>query len=301
MKKILAYFSTFKFFAIITTLMILMLIYETIINKSSSVINSISFIVLTIALFINIFFCSLLRILNRIKTPIHYWLIHAGILVVIAGFILSSLFSFKADMFVLKGQEEIFAYDEKNEMYRVPFRIRLNDFKIEYYKEPVPYLVYKNNIKVEEGKIIKLNGNEYKIERFFNDFIMYENGNYSNKTEFFNNPAVLISYEKEGKKEKIWVFEARGERNNSIFSLKIENSDIKDFISDITILYEGKEHNAKVSVNKPYKFMDYKIYQTSFDPAYEKNSIFTVKKDVFVPLVFTGFIVMLTGVILWII
>jgi len=303
MNKFVILFSDIKIFVVSSIFIIILLIYDTIFNKGRSVVSSWYFLFFICLLFLNILFCSIKKIIQNQKMPFYFYLIHIGVLVVIIGFVLSGIFKIEGEMFLKKDDESNIIYSVDGEMYRIPYRIKLEDFQIEYYKNPFPILVGENKeYNVVEGKTFEYKGVIYKIERFLNDFVMDEKGNFINRTEFFNNPAVMISYFKDNKKEKIWLFEGRSAHRQQLsdLKLKIKDLDIKNFTSTIRIIYKGNEKMAKVSVNMPYKFLDYKIYQTGYDPVEGKSSILTIKKDNYSIITLIGFILIGIGVVLWI-
>jgi cytochrome c biogenesis protein ResB len=295
--------SNIKIFIVSSSFIIILLIYDTLLNKGKSVINSWIFLLPVIVLFFNILSCAIKRFIANKKVSLWFYFIHIGVLIIIVGFVLSSVFKVEGEMFLKKNDESNIIYSSDNEMYRIPFRIMLKDFQIEYYRKPYAVVVVGDKeYDVFEGKSFEYRGVVYKIEKFLNDFVMDENGNFTNRTEFFNNPAVMISYFKNNQKEKVWLFEGKSFHTPELadFKLKIKDSDIKDFISKLKIIYNSKEEDVQISVNSPYKFMDYKIYQTSYDPVEGKASIITVKKDNYGVITIFGFLILVIGVILWI-
>lgn len=302
MVKIFSLLSSLKILAVNLTIIIILLIYDTLINRGEPVIKSYLFSGLNIILFLNIFSCVFLRFLKKIKMSLSFILIHLGLLVVIAGFILSSVLSFEANVFLKQKEEVVLATDEKGDIFRLPFRIRLKDFNIEYYKQPKPVIVTKEGkiYDCADGVEIEVNKKVYRIEKFFNDFVIEREKKFSNRTPFYNNPAVLVSYKDKTKKENFWVF-YNNSNTEQPFQLKLIDNDVKDYISDVDIIYEGREYNAKISVNNPLSFFGYKIYQTGFEPSEGKSTVLTVKKDNFVWVVFAGFFILGAGVVLWII
>lgn len=302
MLKIFYLLSSVKILAVNLTIIIILLIYDTLVNRGEPVIKSALFTGLNIILFVNIFSCVFLRFFKKVKMSLSFIFIHLGLLIVIAGFILSSILSFEANVFLKQEEETVLATDEKGDIFRLPFRIRLKDFNIEYYKQPKPVIVTKEGkiYDCTDGIEIMVNNKVYKIEKFFNDFVIEGEKKFSNRTPFYNNPAVLVSYTDKNKKENFWVF-YNNSNTEQPFQLKLIDNDVKDYISDVDIIYNGREYNAKISVNKPLSFAGYKIYQTGFEPSEGKSTIFAVKKDNFVWVVFAGFLILGAGVILWIV
>lgn len=286
-------------FLLVSFVLVTLLIYDTVFNNSKSIVSSKLFIFVSIILCLNIFLCSFLKIINRNKLRIHFYLIHFGIIVVILGFMTSSVSRFEADVELKKGEEK----DEvefNGYLYRIPFKIRLNSFEIIYYKNPTLFItINEKRYPCQNGTEIKYNNDLYKIERCFNDFAIDTNGKYINRTSYFNNPAAVLSL---NGSERIWLFLNKGSHfnQNLPLTLKLLDADIKDFISDIDIFHLGKRYNFKVSVNKPVLFNGYKIYQMGYDPLEGEHTVLTIKRDKLAWIVFVGFILISGGALLWI-
>lgn len=74
---------------------------------------------------------------------------------------------------------------------------------------------------------------------------------------------------------------------------------IKEFVSDVKILDQGKEIMRKsLRVNHPAKYKGYRLYQASYDKDNEKWTGIQVTRDPGMPLVFVGFVGMMIGLIL---
>lgn len=297
--KFLYFLSSIKIFFAVSTLISLLLVYDTIFNKKETIVYSVPFIILVCLLFINIFSCSMIKILSGFKGKKSFYFIHIGILLVILGFILSSIFRFESEVGLKKG-EQTNKVEFNGYLYELPFILKLKEFEIEYYKLPNLFIKFANKkYPCEKGVEIKNGENVYKIEECFNDFTIDQNGNYINRTKFFNNPAALLTL---NKKEKIFLFLNKQNYLNENYGLilDIENKDISNFCSEIEIYYKGRIYNFDVYVNDPISFEGYKFYQTGYDPSYGEYSVLTVKKDEWTWLVFLGFFVLAIGVFLWI-
>ncbi|GAB4029934.1 MAG: hypothetical protein Fur0012_05050 [Elusimicrobiota bacterium] len=302
MKRILEIFSSIIIFAALASAISVFLIYDTVFNKGESVVRSPVFVALAIGLFINILSCVISRISGKTRFPVYFYLVHWGILIIIAGFVLSSFYAFQGDILLLKGQESNIAQGVDG-VYKLPFRIRLDSFSIEYYLTPEPEIYVsgdKNPFPVVSGKSISVGNKLCRIEKFLPDFVLNEKNEAFSRTAFFNNPAVRISCVSGKKTESYWIFASIGGHGGaSPFLLKIKNGEVKNFISAFTILYRGKEYRGATSVNSPFSFEGYKIYQTSYEPSMGEASLLTVKKDKWVWLVLFGFAVLAAGAVVW--
>lgn len=306
MKKTIEIISSVNFFAFVSSLFAFFLVYETLVYKGDPGKFYFIYAFLGILIVLNIFLCSASRFFGKIKSKPHFKLIHWGIIIVILGFIFSGIFSFQGEMFLVKGEESNLVQSADG-IYKLPFRIKLEGFYIEYYKDPKPYIYFKDetNGKVSAEKGVKLKKGDIscEVENFYSDFSIKGDGKFFSKTLYYNNPAVLLSCYSGKNKSRFWLFEKKSGHisENLPFELKIEDADIKDFKSEISIFYKGDSVKADVSVNNPFSFEGYKIYQTSYEPSQGEASILTVKKDKWFWLVMLGFISLSLGVLLWII
>ncbi len=301
--KILKALASLKVFFAAVSIAAAALAYETLIQKDFFSGHSSFFYFSVFLLLANISSCLALRLSRKPWPKISFVLIHSGVIICIFGFIMSSFYGFEGEIFLYKGQESNMV-SNSDAVYKIPFRIRLENFYIEYYNQPSPYIVLEDGSRLEAvpSSVIRKAGLDCRVEEFLNDFVLNESGKALNRSSFFNNPAVKIGCKKAGKKESAWIFANLSSHNgNSLpFKLIIENADIKDYKSVISILYRGSQQKAEVSVNSPAKFNGYKIYQTSYEPSAGESSVLTVKKDNWLWLVFLGFFVLAAGVIGWI-
>lgn len=115
------------------------------------------------------------------------------------------------------------------------FQVRVDDFRIEYYPLGVGQWVLVDDRQF--GKIVKkLPGDKFKIE--------------------FSAHGHTVSEE----------IEATRIRNQ--FNIEADRGNIKDYISDLTILENGREVTRRhIEVNQPMRYKGYRFYQSSFDPS----------------------------------
>ena len=72
---------------------------------------------------------------------------------------------------------------------------------------------------------------------------------------------------------------------------------IKDFISDIDVVRDGKVVASKeIEVNKPLHYGGYHFYQSSYDAENEQYTVLSVVSDTGLYLVYAGYILLLAGV-----
>lgn len=133
-----------------------------------------------------------------------------------------------------------------------------------------------------------------------------------------NNPAVLVSVAGAGRTNTQWVFErfpdfgSHGAADGTAaLPLKFRfetaraplaaggQASIKAFKSTLDFLEEGAVVDTRtIEVNAPYAYRGYTFYQVSYDPNDLTWSALQVVKDPGVPIVYSGFFLMMAGLTL---
>ena len=72
----------------------------------------------------------------------------------------------------------------------------------------------------------------------------------------------------------------------------------QSFESDVVVTSTERQFDRLISMNNPLKFHGYKIFQSSFQRGARETSIFSVASDPGVPVVYTGFLILILGFIL---
>jgi cytochrome c biogenesis protein ResB len=72
----------------------------------------------------------------------------------------------------------------------------------------------------------------------------------------------------------------------------------QSFESDVVVTSPERQFDRQISMNHPLKFQGYKIFQSSFQRGEKETSIFSVANDPGVPVVYTGFLILILGFIL---
>jgi cytochrome c biogenesis protein len=113
------------------------------------------------------------------------------------------------------------------------FKIRVDDFKIEYYPLGVGQWILVDDKKL--GKITrKLKEGTFQVT-FFKD-------------------------------EKSFIQELEASRIRNKYDISADRGNISDYISVLTVIDEGKEvYTRSIEVNKPLRYKGFRFYQTSFD------------------------------------
>lgn len=213
-------------------------------------------------------------------------LMHAGCILVVLGMMWGSkpghalqkrLFGIDkipvSELWLYEGVDEnrVLVTDVNN-LRELPFFVRLNDFRIEYY-EPGQLSLYSRDernwrMPAEAGRSLFL-GEELgtvTIRRVFKNFkidikadepVAYDEPNGSN-------PALEVAIEKPGAKPgRRYVFERRpGHTNPNDPLAMVYRRSIKDYISELEIVQDGEVVASKnIEVNHPLYYGGYHIYQ----------------------------------------
>lgn len=306
-RPVLNLLSSFRLFFFLCLALAAAFVYQTLFNSGAAVYGSAWFAALGVLLAANIAACSL----RRVRTaPAHFTLLHAGLVVVILGAFATRFYRFEASLPLRAGEEFSLAYTE-GASYKLPFSVKLESFRLEYYAEPLGRLtVAENGVRrvydAKDGLTIKVPGcgAVLKVLRVVRDFGLTRKNEVIEKSPYWHNPAVQLETTYAGKKKKAWFFanfpsmHAPGLPFELFYSL--EQAEIKNFYSAVVIRpAAGPEVRAELGVNQPLKFDGYTLYQTSYDPADARYSLLTVTRDSGVWAVYAGFLMLLTGVLLW--
>ena len=282
-------------------------IYQTVFNAGAAVYGSAWFMALGALLALNIAACAA----GRLKTASpSFLLIHAGLVLVLLGGFGSRFLRFEAELPLRAGAETDRVYSG-NAVYQLPFSVKLESFRLDYYGEPAGRLTGadedgRRDFPVKEGAIVSLPelGAELKVLRLLRDFGVAANGEAADKSPYWHNPAAQVEVKAKGFKKKLWFFANfpgmhRSELPFHVF-YGLENAEIKNFTSAVLVRPPGGEaFSAEISVNRPLRTRGYTLYQTSYDPADASYTLLTVTRDRGLWAVYAGFAALLAGIFLW--
>ncbi len=298
--------SSLRLFFFICALLAAAFIYQTLFNRGLPIYGTAWFAVLGITLAVNIAACTLRR-LN--KASLHFILMHAGLVIIIAGAFATRYYRFEAQLPLHAGAAEDLAHTE-TAAYKLPFAVELKSFRLEYYAEPQGLITVEENgrsqsFAAKEGAVFSLAGGaKLKVLRVVRDFGLKAGNEVVEKSPYWNNPAVRLEIALAGKKQALWFFSnfpgMHGVDLPFRVAYSLEHAEIKNYYSTVKILSEtGPEVNAEIGVNKPLKYGAYTLYQTSYDPSDAEYTLLTITMDRGVWVVYLGFALFLTGILLW--
>jgi len=250
-------------------------------------------------------------------------MIHAGFLLVLAGGMWGSQEGHRIAkrffginkipngyMLINESQTEkhVMNQDFTQLLGELDFEIKLNDFRIEYYKadyEPIPMLYIKTStgqqlqLIAKAGEEISLGQGSIKILKTFTDFkINFEDGQ---KTIIDGpnqgaNPAVKVEIDPgDGKNYSRFVFEKFADFHGADNKLQLiyitqPQQMVRDYYSDLTVIEDGKEVATKtIEVNHPLHWQGYHFYQHSYDSQAGQYTILSVTSDSGLYMVYSGY------------
>jgi len=254
-------------------------------------------------------------------------LTHVSILFILTGGVVRVVWSQRGTLALREGQRAASFRSPKGEI-ALPFDVQLVDFTIERYAEQQdrqpadegllviwPERQLQAKLPVVPGteqllappneEIGPDNSFRVSIIRRVPDFVL-DTGTrtVTTRSQEPRNPAILVQVVGAGVTNRQWLFAYHpdfnmGSTNAALSRLRmyyrIETA-VKSYASTIRILDGGDVlTEGTIEVNSPLSHEGYKFYQLSYNPYDLAWTSLQVVNDPSVPLVFTGFALMLTG------
>lgn len=255
------------------------------------------------------------RIIPLTKKNIGFLLNHFGLWLCIASAHLGSGDMQKLSMVLHEGEPIWYATNGRHEIQELDFAIKLKDFTIDEY--PSKIAIASNN----SGDIVTEGGKPILIDSWVGATFQFQNYSFEVLNILMSSAPVLNRFEpiseigatqsaqlifKEGSAtDTFWISSSsilypqkayQLDSNYTVFMLKPEP---KRFVSAVTVFEkEGTPFDTILEVNKPFTIGGWKIYQTSYDETMGKwstQSMVELIKDPWLPLVYTGFLLMIGG------
>lgn len=294
------------FFFGIATVLLAIFVWQTVGGYSNSVYRSAWFIGLALLLALNTAFCLIKR--GR-RAGWSFVVLHAGIVVIIVGSVLNMATRFQAVIDLTRNRpvDTVLAEDG---MYRLPFAVELNEFAIDYYRSPYLWLDLsaagqRTRVRAAAGTEFAFAATGFKIVAVYEDFALSGPGQAFSRSAQWNNPAVRLQVDRQGKSDQYWVFLHYPSHERPEFpwraSLTLVDAEIKNYRSGLRVRDGEQTVSGQVAVNEPWSYQGYCFYQSSYDPADPQRSLLTVKREGFVWMVYGGFVLLIAGVLLWLV
>lgn len=253
---------------------------------------------------------------------ISFFISHMGLWITIAAAGLGSGDLKRLDINLLENEKESnVGLTASDEMYKLPFSVRLLDFTIEEY---TPALVILNNKK---GGVFHdspkphpeaIAGTEFRYKHWYVYLTKYlpnaintDSGFYSTDLPGSYAAAYLEVIDLNLRKKRTgWISVGNLYQEPHFFMLDSERSialtspEPKSFSSRLAIAADSTFADTVIlQANKPYEIKGWKLYQSSYDLSKGKWSTLSVIEavnDPWIPVVYTGFVLLFIGAFLMI-
>jgi ResB-like family len=288
--------------------------------------------ILSLVLFsLNLLVCLLNRFSLK-RLSLGSTLSHLSVLIILLGTLIGMTQGHKGFIKISEGEEVSSFTNQRKEQVDLGFVIRLNDFIYKEHIDPKEgILVYpagkkgdfcsihgaseeaKNQgliarIPAEIGAESEISETGYKLKVlcYLPDFVMDTATKVaSSRSSLPNNPAINVELkDKSGAVNTFWIFANFPDIHQNPdahfrFVYNWVERRPKDFISKVTIIKGGKEIIARdIRVNEPLNFGGYTFFQSTYDTGEFKWSGLQVVNDPGVPVVYTGFILLIAGLMI---
>lgn len=204
-------------------------------------------------------------------------------------------------------QEPVMLTDDDARLGKLPFALRLTDFRLDYYDTP-EVIIESDDRKVwripaEVGVEYPLGdqGTVTILRVFRNLKLSMENGQmvpYDHPGPASNPAAHLLFHTPDGKEEKRFAFSfPGGGHGGGKWSVRYSPPGmVRDYFSDLEIVRDGQVVERKtIEVNHPLYYGGYFFYQDSYDSVGEQYTILQVTSDRGLMPVFLGFAMLVFG------
>ena len=248
---------------------------------------------------------------------------HIGLFVALIAATLGNADMQRLKMTTRMGNAEWRATDDKGQLVELPLAIELKDFTIDEY--PPKLMLIDNetgrtlpekspvHILLEEGiSDGNLQDWQLTIEQSIPMAASVATEDTLKFTEFHSMGATYAVYlkavnQKNQQTKEGWVscgsflFPYKAIRLDSLTSLVMPEREPQRFASEVKIYtQEGTITEGTIEVNRPMEVEGWKIYQLSYDETkgrWSDVSIFELVRDPWLPVVYTGIIMMMAGAI----
>lgn len=209
-----------------------------------------------------------------------------------------------------------FLKDDDERLFSLPFHIKLNDFRIEYYDQPRLLVrdLHGKQMLFEDLKVGAKydlgNNSQLIIKEIFSNLKLKQEGDKMQAYDDLgpgSNPAIkTMILNNDGTEEELIAFaDYSGHMGNSKkFSMQyLLSGMIKDYFSDVQVIDDGKVVMEKsIQVNDPLYYGGYHFYQHQYDQKGEKYTVLSVFSDSGLYLVYAGYLLLMIGIIwlMWI-
>lgn len=244
-----------------------------------------------------------------------FFLNHFGLFLVISAGSIGTGDMIRLSMPIEEGEITDMAFTRDNKAVRLPFSIKLNDFKIDEY--PPELIVYNRSTGeaiiapgskkpfVKKDKTGNLYNLDFKVLDYI-EFAAPTDSSFVASDKIGTVHAALLELSDNNKTDYAWVSTGNFMHDAEFFFFDekfvvgISDPKVLKYQSNINLIKDNKPERVDilVEVNKPVRFNNWKIYQNSYDARFgrwSQVSIFELIKDPWLPVVYVGIFMLLFG------
>ncbi len=277
------------------------------------------FVLLLLSLSVNVIACTTSRLLLKaMRGPrlIGYLLLHTSLIILFAGGTVSALGEQKGFVQIWEGRASNRFWSWNDAAWReLPFTVALDRFTVQRYEgygtptvlASIPEEFYTQEFPADLKQTFRVGTDGYRVTplRYLPDFSLdIQSGHAISRSEEPNNPALLVEIQGDRGTERRWLFARHPELQMAKDSrLKLlfrwQPIKVKQYTSEVRILESSQQvRRATISVNQPFRYRGWRIYQTSYDPQENRWSGFQVSNDPGIKIVMPGFLGLVAGVVI---
>jgi hypothetical protein len=261
---------------------------------------------------------SIKRISLGLKSNLGFLASHLGLYIALNAGLFGSGDLIRYTMELKESKISWVANDANHKVVVMPIAVVLDDFILDEFAPKLAIINHEGGLLTQKGKNLFLVKKGLKVE-LENNYVVEVVEYFSEAVKFGNiyrsvnqegaTPAVYVkvSNSKLNFKREGWL--AAGtflydqqhlglENKNFLILTKPEAQKFRSKIKVFTI--DKDEYKTVLEVNKPFEVMGWKMYQLSYDERFGKystTSVIELVKDPWLPVVYFGFFMMISGAI----
>lgn len=263
------------------------------------------------------------RLVHARLKDIPFLLNHAGLFIALTGAILGNADLVRLRLTSYEGKPEWRAADDRGALHELPLAVELVSFTIDEYPPKLMAIDNETGKALPEGRpeallvddsltVGTVTGWEVQVKDFLPRaaaILGKDTMNFVAYPSMGATTAVYVAarHPQTGNRREGWVscgsfmFPYKALRLDDRLSLIMPEREPRKFSSEVKIYTPGKKiYSPIIEVNHPFSVNGWKIYQLSYDETKGKwsdYSVFELVKDPWLPVVYTGIGMMISGAV----
>ena len=238
-------------------------------------------------------------------------LIHASVVIILAGALASRLGSVRGEMELAKGQAKDTILTG-NLMHRLRFTVKLEDFSLQWYAHrPRTFAIaaevadknFRQRYALAMNQVQQAGSTGYSISviDYMPHFSLTADKKPRNLSEMPRNPAVLVRIVKGRVQQDRWVLSLQPQAGAGDTAIKVQffwKPMVKGSRSTVRVNDKNRAVIGTVRVNAPFRYQGYTFYQAGYDEKDLSRTRLTVVRDPGAGIVFAGLVFLNLGVMM---